>query len=60
MSLAPGYHGFGTGPAGKTHKNTMGPRPTPNAVGRCSGVSTPSLFTRRGGVSRGSLGKRGR
>lgn len=56
MSLAPGYHGFGTGPAGKTHKNTMGQGHTPKPKQQGKSVTV----VRRGGVSRGSLGKRGR
>jgi len=57
MPLAPGYHGFGTGPAGKTHKNTTGQGHAPNVV-KPKGKSIP--LSRRGGISRGSLGKRGR
>lgn len=56
MSLAPGYSGFGTGPAGKTHRNTMGQGHAPKL--KPKGLSIP--LSRRGGVSRGSLGKRGR
>lgn len=56
MGLAPGYHGFGTGPAGKVQKNTMGPRPSPK---RQTHIKTCSTRL-RGGVSIGSLGKRGR
>jgi len=57
MPLAPGYHGFGTGPAGKTQKNTMGQGHAPNVV-KPKGKSV--LVIRRGSISRGSLGKRGR
>jgi hypothetical protein len=57
MGLAPGYQGYGTGPAGKTHKNTMGQSPAPNVV-KPKGKSGSTSF--RGGISRGNLGKRGR
>jgi len=57
MGLAPGYHGFGTGPAGKTHKNTMGQGHAPNVI-KPKGKGTSKSY--RGGVSRGMLGKRGR
>lgn len=57
MGLAPGWQGFGTGPAGKTHKNTMGQGHAPNLI-KVVGKSIP--LARRGGISRGSLGKRGR
>lgn len=57
MGLAPGWQGFGTGPAGKTHKNTMGQGHAPNLI-KVIGKSIP--LSRRGGVSRGGLGKRGR
>ena len=57
MPLAPGYQGYGTGPAGKVHKNTMGPGHAPNVI-KPKGKSVP--ITRRGSISRGGLGKRGR
>jgi len=57
MGLAPGHHGFGTGPAGRTQKNTMGPGHAPN-VTKPKGISIQR--SQRGSISRGALGKRGR
>lgn len=57
MGLAPGYQGFGTGPAGKTHKNTIGQGHAPNRI-KPKGISTQRL--QRGGLSLGNLGRRGR
>jgi len=56
MGLAPGRHGFGTGPAGRVQKNIVGPRPSPRP--RQSIKTCTSRI--RGGANRGYLGKRGR
>ena len=59
MGLAPGNSGFGTGPAGKTKRNTMGQGHAPNVLFRQ--IRKPDNGLMRGSVvSRGYLGKRGR
>ena len=53
--------GYGTGPAGKSRENNVGPKPASQKVGSKSG-SCPchcGVFN-RGRINRGFLGKRGR
>ncbi|MBD3406167.1 MAG: hypothetical protein GF411_08610 [Candidatus Lokiarchaeota archaeon] len=59
MGLAPGFIGYGTGPAGQTHrKNRIGPHPAPRQIKITR--SGPNSMFYRGTIGRGGLGKRGR
>jgi hypothetical protein len=60
MALSPGGKGYGSGPAGKSHSNTVGPRPAPNLMKRSITRSTKNTMFYRGTIGRGGLGKRGR
>jgi len=60
MALAPGSSRksfYGTGPAGKTQKHTMGQG---HAVDQITPQGKAIPLSRRGSIARGGLGKRGR
>jgi len=58
-SYAPGSVGYASGPAGKARPgNQMGSRKAPSS--QPVSFATASRFNKRGALSRGKLGKRGR
>lgn len=58
MAKSTGLIGYGTGPAGKTRINVMGPTPAPREVNITR--SEPNKMFYRGKIARGHFGKRGR
>lgn len=55
-----GLIGYGTGPAGKTRINRVGPTPAPKVIKTRGNAVTPKSTFCRGSILRGRLGKRGR